>query len=374
MSVAEKLTQIAENEQKVYDAGYHKGKAEGGGSYDEGYDAGYDAGYDKGKTEGGGGSYEQGVADGKQAEWSAFWDAFQANGERPDYTNAFRTVAWNKDNFKPKYSFSGILNYAFQGSQIPEINVDVNVTKKSTNVFYNAGELRRIKSINTTASGTYVGWFTNCNKLEDVTFTGEIGNDIDLQYSTLLTADSIRSVIGCLSDSVTNKTLTLSKTAAENAFPNSSEEEIVLPPFPFDYDVIYDLGYDVTDNSNGSFTIESNNAPLDPDEIPSATIALANHLPLSAGKYTVHFNITGTIPDTQSSEPLAVYVNDYGEPCPPNSSLTFEAKDGDTLTLSYWLYGAGYENVVASVSVVRNADDTWPSLVAVKPNWTISLI
>lgn len=32
MSIADKLQTIAENEQKVYDAGYEKGKAEGGGS------------------------------------------------------------------------------------------------------------------------------------------------------------------------------------------------------------------------------------------------------------------------------------------------------------------------------------------------------
>lgn len=41
MSVAEKLTTIAENQQRVYDAGYAKGQAEGGGgSYDEGYEDG----------------------------------------------------------------------------------------------------------------------------------------------------------------------------------------------------------------------------------------------------------------------------------------------------------------------------------------------
>lgn len=34
MTIAEKLQKIAENEQKVYDAGYEKGKAEGGGSSD----------------------------------------------------------------------------------------------------------------------------------------------------------------------------------------------------------------------------------------------------------------------------------------------------------------------------------------------------
>lgn len=48
-TIAEKLTMIAENEQKVFDAGYAKGKAEGGDS----------------------GSYEQGYADGK-AEQEAY--------------------------------------------------------------------------------------------------------------------------------------------------------------------------------------------------------------------------------------------------------------------------------------------------------------
>ena len=39
MSIAEKLVTIAENQQMVYDAGYAKGQAEGGGSYEEGYNA-----------------------------------------------------------------------------------------------------------------------------------------------------------------------------------------------------------------------------------------------------------------------------------------------------------------------------------------------
>ena len=84
MTIAEKLTQIAENEQKVYDAGYAKGKAEGGSSY------------------------EQGVADGKQAEYDAFWDKFQNYGNRRNYYYAFawQQVAnegWASDAYNPKY-------------------------------------------------------------------------------------------------------------------------------------------------------------------------------------------------------------------------------------------------------------------------------
>ena len=66
MSIADKLVTIAENERKVYDAGYTKGKTEGGGD-----------------------SYDRGVADGRRAEYDAFWDNLQSNGNRTQYAVAF---------------------------------------------------------------------------------------------------------------------------------------------------------------------------------------------------------------------------------------------------------------------------------------------
>lgn len=60
MSIAEKLQTIAENEQKVYEAG-------------------------------------------QQSEYDRFWDAFQQNGERSSYAFAFAGDSWNGENFKPKY-------------------------------------------------------------------------------------------------------------------------------------------------------------------------------------------------------------------------------------------------------------------------------
>lgn len=53
MSIAEKLVRIAENEQKVYEAGFTAGQAQGGGgSYDQGYTTGLADGYNNGYTEG----------------------------------------------------------------------------------------------------------------------------------------------------------------------------------------------------------------------------------------------------------------------------------------------------------------------------------
>ena len=63
MSVNEKLVKIAENQEKVYNAG-------------------------------------------KQAEYNAFWDAYQDNGTRTNYNYAFSAKSWNKENFKPKYDLT----------------------------------------------------------------------------------------------------------------------------------------------------------------------------------------------------------------------------------------------------------------------------
>ena len=65
MSIADKLTTIAENEQKVYDAG-------------------------------------------AKSEHDKFWDAFQENGKRTHYYNGFiaATRYWSKESFKPKYNIA----------------------------------------------------------------------------------------------------------------------------------------------------------------------------------------------------------------------------------------------------------------------------
>lgn len=49
MNISEKLTEIAENQQGVYDAGLEAGRAEGG--YNEGLAAGIEQGYEQGKQE-----------------------------------------------------------------------------------------------------------------------------------------------------------------------------------------------------------------------------------------------------------------------------------------------------------------------------------
>lgn len=40
---------------------------------------------------------------GKQEEYDTFWDNYQSNGDRRDYSRAFASFGWNNATFKPKY-------------------------------------------------------------------------------------------------------------------------------------------------------------------------------------------------------------------------------------------------------------------------------
>lgn len=74
MSIADKLTTIAENEQKVYD---------------------------------------KGVADGKQSEYDAFWDKFQNYGKRTNYDYLLGGDNVSRSWFKPKYDIKPTSMYMF---------------------------------------------------------------------------------------------------------------------------------------------------------------------------------------------------------------------------------------------------------------------
>ncbi|MBR4874655.1 MAG: hypothetical protein IKU87_02405, partial [Clostridia bacterium] len=115
MSIAEKLGIIAENVQKVYEAG--KASAEG-------------------DSEG----YSEGVEAGKQEERQAFWEAYQRNGRRTQYRYAFFDGYWTDVNYNPKYPIvcSALSSSAFEYSGITDTKVDITFSNaNSTNVFRN---------------------------------------------------------------------------------------------------------------------------------------------------------------------------------------------------------------------------------------------
>lgn len=199
MSIAEKLVTIAENQEKVYDAG-------------------------------------------KQDEWSAIWDGIQENGNRTDYSAAFRGKGWTDENFSPKYPMqptsaermfegTGISDFTKDGIvldfskctwgrwaftqtknteiKLPTIDLSNLVASSETFVNYWGKEL----SLITNEKFDFTSSFAGCKYLENLTINGVIHCSINLNDSSLLSAESIQGVIDCLKDltGATAQTLTFHK-------------------------------------------------------------------------------------------------------------------------------------------------------------------
>ena len=210
MNIAEKLTTIAENEKKVYDAG-------------------------------------------KQAQYDLFWDKIQQNGTRTNYSYAFANWVECENIFYPKYDikpvgsianmFSGFMSYvslpavcAKQGivmdfSKVTSFSyfmynycaiwrlgvIDCSSTKSLSNAFMMASSLITIdKLILHEGITSYTDCFTYVGNLKNITIEGTIaGNGFNVSGCTKLTHESLMSIINALKDysgTTTTKTITLGST------------------------------------------------------------------------------------------------------------------------------------------------------------------
>lgn len=211
MSIADKLTTIAENVPKVYEAG-------------------------------------------KQAEYDAFWDNYQ----RPNNVNYpdmyFAGVAWTKETFKPKSDIKlkngyscflynkiggdltalleelGVkldtseavnMQSAFTSStftRIPVIDLRKTYILGHTSTTFSSSDLVTIDGLIVNETTLYNNtMFQNATKLANITFEGVIGNTINFQWCPLTKA-SITNIFDHLSSTATGQTATFNKAAKEAAF------------------------------------------------------------------------------------------------------------------------------------------------------------
>ena len=211
MSIADKLFTVAENQQRVFDAG-------------------------------------------KKAEWDKFWDNFQNYGERTLYNFAFWREGWTDENFYPKYDMittapNGSHNQMFNSCKITDLAgrleecgviLDTTANQYFTFMFQYASLMTHIPELNMTNATTVTSMFGRNTALhtidkmifaesgltKDLTFSGctalaniEIGGKIACNFNMAdcpLTAKSVQSVIDALMDLTgsTTKTLTLSAGVA----------------------------------------------------------------------------------------------------------------------------------------------------------------
>lgn len=231
MNVAEKVLQLKQD----FDAVYEAGKQSSGGNTDEAFE------------------------NGKKAEYDMFWDNFQDYGNRIHYHYGFAShFGWNENNFKPKYDIvPNQATYMFYGFKQPSLKpfiddrglkLDFSQCKGMTYAFL-ASELTELGTIDISSAGqTITGLFQNCAKLvtieklimaatnknnilkgcsnlENLTIEGVIGNDFIASDCTKLTHDSLMSIINHL-ETKTSGTFTLS-IGSTNLAKLTDEEKAV---------------------------------------------------------------------------------------------------------------------------------------------------
>lgn len=173
--------------------------------------------YEKGKTEG--------IEEGKQAEYDAFWDYYQTSTQ---YMYAF-SFKWNDDIYKPKKDIqlvggnccSGMFYY----SKVTDTKVKITFipsagASSAVNFMNNATGMRIIREIIFNKATVFANSsFQNCSKLETMNVGGTIGqNGLNLQWSEKLNKASVESIINALSTETSGLTVTFSKIAVNNAF------------------------------------------------------------------------------------------------------------------------------------------------------------
>lgn len=209
MSIADKLTTIAENEQKVYD---------------------------------------KGVEDGKKSERDAFWDRYQNNGKRTAYNYAFANIGWNDKTFTPKYDLICYsASHMFNSSEITDLagilaerglTLDVARSTWATQMFMSSKithippiDIRKmesaesygymfysqsIKTIDKLITADNIAYATTlfgiAYSLKNLTIEGVIGKSLSISASPL-TVESAKSVINALKNYAgTDKELTYKLT------------------------------------------------------------------------------------------------------------------------------------------------------------------
>ena len=160
---------------------------------------------------------------GKTKEWSDFWDAFQNYGD-PNGTicpYAFAYGRFTDANFNPKYPIyiqqgTTTADYMFYNSQdITGINVPIYCKcARLSNTFNNCQKLKTISYLELLATTTFSAAFNQCYALENITIGGTIGqNGLSFNNSYKLSHDSLISVINALEVKTSGTwTLTLGET------------------------------------------------------------------------------------------------------------------------------------------------------------------
>jgi hypothetical protein len=101
-------------------------------------------------------------------------------------------------------------SFAYQSkiTRFPEL--DMQKAARLSQCFYGCTNLKSIDKIilSSTATQSFTNTFYNCSALEEIRFDGFIRSNISFAQSSLLSYESLQSIIGCLYDFVANGSTT----------------------------------------------------------------------------------------------------------------------------------------------------------------------
>lgn len=226
----ELIEQIKTNVPLVYEAGKNKGVKEMEPQLEEKYEEGYDQGFAIGKN--------TGKEEGKQAERNDFWEVFQKGGIAANYLYGFAYNRFNDNNYFPKYDIvvtSGNTtgNYMFyMASELTDtkVTIDVSTVNNLQNSFHSCSKLKYIRKLIVGSVTAFANTFNGDEELEMLNIEGTIAkNGFNVQYSKKLNKTSIESIINALSKTTSGLTVTLSKTAVNNAFGIDVDDASTYP-------------------------------------------------------------------------------------------------------------------------------------------------
>lgn len=344
------------------------------------------------------------------------WETIQSGGARTNYTNLLNHTNFSRKTFKPIYDikltgteaynwmqncpidknilltdgqvnmkeleeeqgmtfdFAGCTNLtkAFSGGLFSELNV-IDVTS-ATNLLYTfyGGYLGgdgglRLKKIErlicspTTKFDTTT--FQYATELTHIGFEGEIASSINLQWSTKLSKESIISVINALSPETSGLSVSLSKTAVNNAFVGDVYGENLLP-YPYESTTQNYSGFQITDNGDGSLTVNGT-AP------PAISFCFNRNLVLPAGTYKLSgYNLgegKGRIELLTTSSPRVI-ATDQGD----GAEFVLTKESAADVTL-YIYTDKNFDNITM-IPKIQRVESEWEALENTKRNWEISLV
>ena len=147
---------------------------------------------------------------------------FNANAEQPiDLVEEFEKLGVKLDFSKN----AGTISRVFANANIKRLGVvDFSKTKAEySGTFLHCTELETIdKLIVNPASSFPATSFNSCSKLTNLKIGGTIGNTSNLSHCSLLTRESIHSIIGALSTTTSGCKLTIPLAAVNREFETSS--------------------------------------------------------------------------------------------------------------------------------------------------------